>query len=311
MAVEFPAGHRGHEARRLVAPGVADGSRIASSRARRCSTVAPSRIDHCRRTLDASPPWLAKPGRVLVWRGHRPAPKSGLPRAPTATCPQLHAVSLRASSGRYIARARLARLHDVFATGRVLLSRYTIRISIACQPPDETRERDLTWQLASSVKGLTSDGETLIFEDELLSAPPLLYRRGMDGSPAVPIGSGSSATLSPDGKWVLASTGSNLVLLPTGAGDKVTLPTGDVVPIGDVGWLGNSKRIVFTGRSGSGTPRGYIQDLPEGMPRAITPPGVVLAGRAAARDDHSILGRVGASWTLFPIGGGTPGRFER
>jgi hypothetical protein len=40
------------------------------------------------------------------------------------------------------------------------------------------------------------------------------------------------------------------------------------------------------------------------MPRAITPPGVVLAGRAAARDDDSILGRVGDIWKLFPIGGG-------
>ena len=40
------------------------------------------------------------------------------------------------------------------------------------------------------------------------------------------------------------------------------------------------------------------------MPRAITPEGVVLAGRAAVRDDDSILGRVGASWMLFPIHGG-------
>ena len=40
------------------------------------------------------------------------------------------------------------------------------------------------------------------------------------------------------------------------------------------------------------------------MPRAITPVGVALAVRAAVRDDNSILGRVGATWTLFPIHGG-------
>ena len=76
-------------------------------------------------------------------------------------------------------------LHDISADGRVLLSRNSVRISVACHQRDDTRERDLTWQLASSVKGLTSDGEALIFEDELPSTPPLLYRRSMDGSPAV------------------------------------------------------------------------------------------------------------------------------
>ena len=198
-------------------------------------------------------------------------------------------------------------LHDISADGRVLVSRNSVRINVACNQPGDTRERDLTWQLASSVKGLSSDGETLIFEDELFSAPsgnPALYRRSRDGSPAVPIGDGSGATISPDGKWVLASSGENLVLLPTGPVAKVTLPRGNVVRVGDGGWLGDSKRIVFTGHPGDNKPRGYIQEVPAGMPRAATPEGVVLAGRAAARDDASILGRVGASWMLFPIHGG-------
>jgi hypothetical protein len=186
----------------------------------------------------------------------------------------------------------------------VLLSRNSVRISVACSQHGDTRERDLTWQLASSVKGLTSDGETLIFEDELIAAPPPLYRRSIDGSPAVPIGSGSNATLSPDGRWVLAWSGQNLVLLPTGVGAMMTLPKGNVVPVGDGGWLADSKRIVFTGHPGDNIPRGYIQDIPAGTPRPITPPGVVLAGRAAARDHDSILGRVGTTWTLFSIAGG-------
>jgi hypothetical protein len=211
-------------------------------------------------------------------------------------------------------------LHDISADGRVLLSRNTIRINLVCKPAGETSERDLTWQLASSVTGLTSDGATLLFEDELLYSPsgdPMLYRRGMDGSPAVPIGDGSRAALSPDGKWVLASSGENLVLLPTGVGDMVTLSKGDVVRIGGGGWLGDSKRIVFTGHSGDNTPRGYIQEIPAGVPRAITPEGAVLAAKAAARDDQTILGRVGEAWMLFPIDGGdgrpvpwlTPGDF--
>ena len=84
----------------------------------------------------------------------------------------------------------------------------------------------------------------------------------------------------------------------------VTLPKGNVVRIGDGAWLADSKRIVFTGDPGDNKTRGYIQEIPAGVPRAITPDGVVLAGKAAVRDDNSILGRAGATWMLFPIQGG-------
>jgi hypothetical protein len=136
------------------------------------------------------------------------------------------------------------------------------------------------------------------------SGNPVIMRRNVDGSPAIVIGEGAGAALAPDGKWVLALQGQYLVLLPTGVGAMVTLPKGDVAHVGEAAWLGDSKHIVFTGRSGSGTPRGYVQEIPAGPPRAITPEGVALAGKAAVRDDASVLGRVGTSWVLFPIHGG-------
>ena len=94
------------------------------------------------------------------------------------------------------------------------------------------------------------------------------------------------------------------MLLPTGIGAMVTLPKGDLVRIGNGAWLPDSKRIVFTGYTADNTPRGYLQEIPAGLPRAITPPGVVLADTSAARDENSVLGRVGATWVLFPIQGG-------
>ena len=189
----------------------------------------------------------------------------------------------------------------------MLLSRNTIRINLTCKRPGDTSERDLTWQLASAAKGISPDGETLIFEDELLSSPsgnPTIFSRNIEGSPAISIGEGSGAALSPDGKWVLALRGEDLVLLPTGVGATVTLPKGDLVRIGNGAWLPDSKRIVFTGYTADNTPRGYLQEIPAGLPRAITPPGVVLADKSAARDENSVLGRVGATWVLFPIQGG-------
>ena len=127
----------------------------------------------------------------------------------------------------------------------------------------------------------------------------------MDGSPAVPIGEGVPWSLSPDGKWVVAGTEEDLVLLPTGAGSAITLPKGNLVGFGGAKWLADSQRIVFTGTTADNKARGYIQEIPGGVPRAITPEGVALAARAALRDDNTVLARVGAdTWKLFPILGG-------
>ena len=41
-------------------------------------------------------------------------------------------------------------------------------------------------------------------------------------------------------------------------------------------------------------------------PTPITSEGVVLAAKAAVRDDTSVLGRSGNRWALYPIDGGEP-----
>ncbi len=244
-------------------------------------------------------------------------PRSGSQRRarpPVEFPPSLHAVSLSGVERPVYRAADWLVLHDISADGRVLLSRNTIRINLTCQRPGETSERDLTWQLASAAKGISPDGGTVIFEDELLSSPsgnPVIFSRSIEGAPAIAMGEGSRATLSPDGKWVLALRGEDLVLLPTGVGATVTLPKGELARVGNGAWLPDSKRIVFTGYTADNTPRGYLQEIPAGLPRAITPSGVVLADRAAAPDENAVLGRAGATWALFPIQGGDDRPFQR
>ena len=223
--------------------------------------------------------------------------------------PQLRAVSLAGVERTVYTAPDWLVLHDISADGRVLLSRNSIRINAACQAPGEARERDLGWLVASFANAVSSDGQTLIFSDPLSGRTPAgnttVFRRSTDGSPAVSLGEArGGGALSPDGRWVLAELGGNLILLPAGAGSTVTLPKGEVVQFGGRAWLRDSKRIVFTGDPGDGKPRGYIQEIPAGLPRAITPVGVSLAAKAAVRDDNLILGRVGATWVLFPIHGG-------
>jgi hypothetical protein len=221
--------------------------------------------------------------------------------------PHIRAVSLSGKERQvYIAPDWLV-LHDISASGRVLLSRNSVRIALVCKPSGDALERDLTWTWASQPTSMASHGESVVFEDELNSTPsgdPAIFLRPLDGSPAVAIGEGAGGVLSPDGRWVLARAGDRLVLLPTGAGDAVTLPNGNLKRMENGSWLSDSKTVVFTGYADNGESGGYILEVPNGMPRPITPNGVILARRATVRDDNHILGRVGSVWTLFPTRGG-------
>jgi hypothetical protein len=308
--VEFPAGNTVHTARAAWSLRVSpDGSRIAFFEGPVLFAAEPQGsitvVDRSGRKSTLSRNWS---GIGLAW-----APL-GSEVWFTATKgvepPALQAVTLSGAE-RTVQRAPdWLVLHDISADGRVLLSRNTVRITIACQPPGDERERDLGWQWGATVRGLSPDGQTIIFQEvlgnELSSTGPLAYRRSMDGSPAVRLGAGNPQAVSPDGKWVLTSLSESLVLLPMGAGSAVTLSKGSLARVFAGAWLGDSKRIVFTGFLGDNKTRGYVQDVPNGTPRAITPDGVFLPVKAAVRDDRSILGRSGDRWLLYPIGGGEP-----
>ena len=310
--VEFPAGTTVHETPAAWSLRVSpDGSRVAFFEGPMMFGSAPQAmitvIDRSGRKSTLTRAWAGfglawAPSGTEVWfTATRPAPGE--------FAPSLHAVSLSGVDRAVYRAPTWLVLHDISADGRVLLSSNTININLACKQPGDTSERDLTWQLASAAKGLSPDGQTVVFEDELLSSPtgnPQVFSRRIDGSAAISIGEGSGAALSPDGQWVLALQGENLVLLPTGVGAMVTMPKGDLVRVADAAWLGDSKHIVFTGSAAGGKPRGYVQEVPAGLPKAVTPEGVVLAGKAAVRDDASVLGRAGDSWMLYSIHGHDP-----
>ena len=307
--VEFPSGTTVHEAPAAWSLRVSpDGSRVAFFEGPLLFDSAPeAMITVIDKTGRKSTIAKDLTGYGLAWT------PSGNEVWFTATRPGQHAPQVLAASLSGVERAVHRApdwlvLHDISAAGRVLLSRNTIRINMACKPAAEARERDLTWLMASTIMGLSPDGETVIFADPLATttpANPPIFRRGMDGSPAVPIGEGAGATLSPDGKWVLASSGSDLVLWPMGAGAMVRLPKGDVVGHGNGRWLGDSKRIVFTGETG----RQQAESLSSGDPGRRSSrdyagrSGPRRQGRGARRPLHP-RSRWRRPGRLFPIQGG-------
>jgi serine/threonine protein kinase len=306
--VEFPAGTTVHQARAAWSLRVSpDGSRVAFFEGPMMFGSPPQAmitvVDRSGGKSTVARNWTgiglawAPSGNEIWFTATRPFPGE--------FAPSLHAVSLSGAERPVYRAPDWLVLHDIYKHGWVLMSRNTIRINLTCKRLGS--ERDLTWQLASAAKGISSKGETVVFEDELLSSPsgsPTIFSRSVEGSPAISIGDGSGAAFAPDGKWVLALRGENLVLWPTGVGEMVTLPRGDLARIGYGAWLPDSKGIVFTGYTADNTPRGYLQEIPAGLPRAITPPGVILADRSSVRDENSVLGLVGTKWVLFRIQGG-------
>ena len=151
--VEFPAGTTVHEARAAWSLRVSpDGSRVAFFEGPLLFDSAPEAmitvIDKAGRKSTLSKDLT---GYGLAW-----AP-SGAEIWFTATRPDRHAPQLLAVSlagvERTVHRAPdWLVLHDISADGRVLLSRNTIRITMACKRPRDARERDLTWLMASMVK---------------------------------------------------------------------------------------------------------------------------------------------------------------
>jgi Tol biopolymer transport system component len=229
-------------------------------------------------------------------------------RAGEATA--VYAVTLSGRE-RVVARAPgFLVVHDISRDGRVLLSRGHISTGMIALPPDDARERDLSWLDFGSVRDLSADGKTFLFDQtgEGSGANYATYLRRTDGSPAVRLGDGSAAGLSPDWKWALTilHTPPQLILLPTGAGEAKNLERHSIEQYGgEASWFPDGKQVVFTGREPGRAMRCYVQDIDGGQPRAITPEGVT--GTAVSPDGKFIVaGAEGQKKALYPVEGGGP-----
>jgi eukaryotic-like serine/threonine-protein kinase len=233
---------------------------------------------------------------------------------------RIYAVTL---AGRERPLASLAgdfSLYDVSRDGRILVERGTERWDVLGRFPGDDRERNLTWLDATVPCDLSEDGRTLLFsEKEPGWKNADVYIRKTDGSAAVRLGEGFCRALSPDGKWAIAlptAPAPNLVLLPTGAAEAGGRPrplrNDGLAPFlidqSQAKWLPDGKRIVFTGRAPGQRPRMYVQDVPDGKPRAISPEGVRLLGKANAvsPDGRFALAASAGSYLVHPLDGGEP-----
>jgi dipeptidyl aminopeptidase/acylaminoacyl peptidase len=181
------------------------------------------------------------------------------------------------------------------------------------------KDRDLSWLDYSYPADLSSDGKTLLFDEEGIGGGVqygdvqdltyAVYIRDTDGSPAIRLGEGSATALSPDKKWVIIATPSSpaqLRLLPTGAGETKPL-TNDGINHQWARWVSDGKRFVFSGNEAGRGVHYYVQDVSGGGPKAISPEGVAAQAFAVSPDGQNVAG-IGPDQKayLFPTTGGTP-----
>ena len=231
----------------------------------------------------------------------------------------LYAVDL-AGKERLVARMPgTLMLLDIWRDGRLLLVRASWRRELIGIFAGETKERDLSWLDYSYPADLSSDGKTLLFDEEggggglayskTGGLSYAVYLRKTDGSPAILLGEGGAVALSPDGKWAISQTQgslSQLRVLPTGAGEQRTL-TSDNINHSWAHWLPDGRRVLFSGNEpGRGT-RFYVLDVAGGTPKPVSLEGVNATAFALSPDGQSVAG-IGPDQKgyLFPVSGGEP-----
>jgi Tol biopolymer transport system component len=177
--------------------------------------------------------------------------------------------------------------------------------------PGETRERNLSWRLDATVIDLSRDGRTLLFSEVFFLGGRTFGTsiRRTDGSPAVRLGEGFGAALSPDGRWALAFTGSGpsleFVLLPTGAGEPKRFAQGLPRQYHGAGWLPDSRSFVFSGSSPGEGARLYRQQVDGGAPQPLTDADLDLTLPVVSPDARSVAAiDAYGSLVVAPIGGG-------
>ena len=119
-------------------------------------------------------------------------------------------------------------LQDISASGQLLVEQGIARRGILISNSNGRSERDLSWLDFGYLRGISSDGKTILFEEEGTESQSYqIFVRDVDGSPAIPIGEGYGLAISRDKHWALGEKlkepMDEIWLLPVGAGGGATL----------------------------------------------------------------------------------------
>jgi hypothetical protein len=204
-------------------------------------------------------------------------------------------------------------IHDVAPDGRWLVSRDEAWRDMFGLAPGETKERNLSWLELSYPVALTTDGKTMLFDEESGRIGKLYSTciRQTDGSPVVRLGDGAPLDISRDGKFVISALPtdpSELVLYPTGVGQARKVERGAMASYESGGFFPDGQRIFFCGHESGHAIRCYVQDLEGagGAPTPITPDGT-HSGLISPDGAQILVTDSKGVPTIFPVSGAAGG----
>jgi len=215
--------------------------------------------------------------------------------ADVTTDRQLFGVNLSGKQRPILTTPQGARLLDVAADGRVLLSIERQQPEIAGIDPATGKERrGLEWFDASVMGDILPDGRAIVFLEWGGPAGPLylMVYRQLNGSSPVALGPGAQPRLSPDGTMAagpLLTRPPQVALNPIGTGESRRLPAGEITSLKSVAWFPDGKHLLLTGAAEGQPLRTYEMDLEGGKPQPLGPPD--FTGVAVAGDGKRIAGR--------------------
>jgi len=222
---------------------------------------------------------------------------------------RLLAVNMAAKTRTVLSLPAGMTLHDMAPDGRVLISLDAERLPMATTARGG-KPSDLSWHDWSVAKDISSDGQSVLFEDSSEAAGPhySVSIRKIDGTPPVRLGEGSAGGLSPDGKWaisILNGSPARIVLFPLGAGQARTISVAGLEQIhnGNAYFLADGKHVTVAGNEPGHAVRRYLVDLDDGKFRAITPEG--MQGGLISPDGQFVFRADDAGqFAVYPIDGG-------
>jgi Tol biopolymer transport system component len=222
----------------------------------------------------------------------------------------IYAVSLSGKRREALESAGGLTIQDVSRDGRWLVTRDDLRRSVMGLARGAKTEQDLSFLDYSEPRDLSADGRTLLFTEEsgVFGTNYAVCIRKMDGSPPVRLGEGAASFLSPDGKWALAvipTSPAQLAIYPTGAGEPRKLNRGNLENIDSASWYSDGKRILVCGNEPGRASRCYVEEVPDGQPRAVTPEGT-SRGLISPDGKQIFVWRGSANFALYPAEGGEP-----
>src|SRR6266568_7481155 len=215
--------------------------------------------------------------------------------ADVTTDRQLFGVNLSGKQRPILTTPQGARLLDIAADGRVLLSIERQQPEIAGIDPATGKERrGLEWFDASVMGDVLPDGKAIVFLEWGGPAGPLylMVYRQLDGSAPVALGPGAQPKFSPDGTFVagpLLTRPPQVALNPIGTGESRRLPAGEITSLKSVAWFPDGKHLLLAGAAEGQPLRTYEMDLDGGKPQPLGPSD--FTGFAVAKDGKRIAGR--------------------